>query len=159
MFKIFFLSELKYSLKAPMLYIFTFLMALMVFGATVSDNIIIGGSVGNIYKNSPHIITTFTSIMTFFGLLIATAFYNNAALKDYNNNFDEILFSTPINKFGYFFGRFFSALLVSTIPLLGVFIGVILGEFLGPLFGWIDADRFGEFYIKTFINNYFLFIR
>ena len=93
MFKTFFITEIKYSLKQPMVYIFLGLLTLFVFGATASDNIIIGGSVGNVYKNAPHIITIYTTIMSIFGLLIATAFFNNAALRDYNNNFNEILFS------------------------------------------------------------------
>ncbi len=158
MFKIFFSSELKYTLKQPMVYIFMFLMALMTFGATASDSVQIGGSVGNILKNSPFVITTFVTILLLFGLLIAAAFFNNAALRDYNNNFNEILFSTPLSKSGYFFGRFFGALILSTIPILGVFIGVILGSWVAPLAGWEDAERFGPFYLETFVNNYFLFI-
>ncbi|MBN4062261.1 hypothetical protein JYU20_03585 [Bacteroidales bacterium AH-315-I05] len=158
MFRNFLLTELKYTLKQPMVYIFLGLMALFTFGATASDNIIIGGSVGNVYKNAPHIITVYTTIMTIFGLLIATAFYNNAALRDYSSGFNEILFSTPLSKFGYFFGRFFGALILSTIPMLGVFLGVIVGTIISPVFGWVDVDRFGSFYLETFINNYFLFI-
>lgn len=158
MFKTFFLAELKYALRQPMVYIFLALITLLVFGASSSDNIQIGGSVGNVFRNSPHIITIYTTIMTIFGLLMATAFFNNAALKDHNNGFNEILFSTPLSKSGYFFGRFFGALVLSTIPMLGVFIGLIAGSFLAPAFGWIDADRFGEFYLEAFVNNYLLFI-
>lgn len=158
MFKDFFLAELRYALRQPMIYIFLSLMALMVFGATASDNIMIGGSVGNVFKNAPHVITQFTVIMTIFGLLMATAYFNTAALKDHNAQFNEILFSTPLSKAGYFFGRFFGALLLSTIPMLGVYLGVFIGTVLGPAFHWVDADRFGPFYLETFINNYFLFI-
>jgi heme/copper-type cytochrome/quinol oxidase subunit 2 len=158
MFKDFFLAELRHALKQPMLYIFLSLMALMVFGATASDNIVIGGSVGNVFKNAPHVITQFTVIMTIFGLLMATAYFNTAALKDHNSQFNEILFSTPLSKVGYFFGRFFGALVLSTTPMLGVFLGVFIGSVLGPALGWVDAARFGPFYLETFINNYFLFI-
>ncbi|MGB0805351.1 MAG: M1 family aminopeptidase [Salibacteraceae bacterium] len=158
MFKTFFLNELKYTLKQPMVYIFMGIMALLVFGATASDNVQIGGSIGNVLKNSPHVITTFVTVLTIFGLLIAAAFFNNAALRDYNNNFNEILFSTPLSKSGYYFGRFFGALIISTLPLLGVFIGVILGTIIAPAVGWEDASRFGDFYLETFVNNYFIFI-
>lgn len=154
----FFLSELKYSLRRPMVWIFFGLMALLTFGATASDNVMIGGAVGNILKNAPHIITVETAIMSIFGLLIATAFFNNAALKDYSNNFNEILFSTPLSKSGYYFGRFAAALVLSTIPMLGVFFGIILGTLIAPAAGWIDASRIGPLYLETFVNNYFLFI-
>ncbi len=158
MFKTFFLSEIKFALRQPMIYLFLGLITLLVFGATVSDNVQIGGSVGNVFRNSPHIITIYVTIMTIFGLLMATAFFNNAALKDYNNNFNEILFSTPLSKAGYYFGRFFGALILSTIPMLGVYLGLILGSFVAPAMGWVDADRFGPFFLETFVNNYFLFI-
>jgi hypothetical protein len=158
MFKEFFLKELSSGLKRPMVYIFFFIMTLMVFGAVASDNVIIGGSVGNVYKNAPHIITMYCGILTIFGLLIATAFFNNAALRDYNNNFNEILFSTPISKSGYYFGRFLGALILSTLPLLGIFLGFFIGAAIGPAAGWIDADRIGPFYLESFINNYLLFI-
>ena len=158
MFKIFFLSELESAFKRPMIYIFFGLISLLVFGATVSNDIQIGGSIGNVYKNSPSVITMFSTVMTMFGLLIATAFFNNAALKDYNSNFNEILFSTPLTKSGYFFGRFFAALFLGTVPVLGVFFGVLMGTWLGPVLGFVDADRFGAFYLETFVNNYFVFI-
>jgi len=158
MFFEFFSKEIDTAIRKPMIYIFFFVMMLLVFGAVVSDNIQIGGSIGNVYKNAPHVITIYTSILSIFGLLIATAFFNGAALKDYDNNFNEILFSTPIKKSAYFFGRFFGALLLSTIPLLGIYAGFALGAELGPKLGWIDADRIGQFYPESFFNNYFLFI-
>lgn len=158
MFKTFFISELKYTLKQPMVYIFLGVISLLVFFAIVSDNVRIGNAVGNVYKNAPHVITVYISIMTIFGLLIATAFYNNAALRDYNNGFNEIIFSTPLSKSGYFFGKFFGALILATIPILGVYIGVVVGSILAPIFGWIDPERFGSFYLETFTSNYLIFV-
>ena len=158
MLETFFSSELKYTLKQPMVYIFLSIIALLVFFAIVSDNVTIGDSFGNVYKNSPHVITVYISVMTIFGLLIATAFFNNASLRDFNNNFNEIIFSTPLNKFGYFFGKFFGALILATIPLLGVYIGVLIGSAMAPAFGWVDAERFGSFYLETFVNNYLIFV-
>ncbi len=141
-----------------MVYIFLALFTLLVFGATASDNVMIGGSVGNVHRNSPYTLAIFTSILSIFGLLVATAFFNNAALRDHSNNFNEILFTTPLSKAGYFFGRFFGALILSTIPLLGIFLGSYIGTISAPAFGWIEAERFGEFSSEMFINNYFLFI-
>lgn len=158
MFTEFFIKEITSALKRPMIYIFLFIITLLVFGAVASDNVVIGGSVGNVYKNAPHVITTYVSILTIFGLMIATAFFNNAALRDYENDFNEILFSTPIKKSAYFFGRFFGALVLSTIPLLGVFLGFLLGAAIGPAAGWLEPDRIGPFYFSSFINNYLLLI-
>ena len=158
MFKEFFIKEIITALKRPMIYIFLLIISLLVFAAVVRDNVVIGGTVGNVYKNAPHVITNYVAILSIFGLMIATAFFNSAALRDYENDFNEILFSTPIKKSVYFFGRFFGALVLSTIPLLGVFIGFYFGSIIGPAAGWIDADRIGPFYAASFINNYLLFI-
>jgi ABC-2 type transport system permease protein len=158
MFKEFFLQEIGVAIKRPMVWIFFSMTTLMVFAAVASDNVVIGGSVGNIYKNAPHIITIYTVILSLFGLLIAAAFFNNAALRDYNYKFNEILFSTPLQKSSYFFGRFMGAWVLSMIPLLGIFLGFILGATIAPAMGWIDSDRIGDFYLSSFINNFFLFI-
>jgi len=158
MFLEFLKLEIDTAIRKPMVYIFFFVMALLVFFAVVSDNVVIGGTVGNVYKNAPYVITNYVAILSIFGLLIAAAFFNTSALKDYDNNFNEILFSTPINKASYFFGRFFGALILATIPLLGVFFGFLIGAELGPKFDWISADRIGPFQFSTFINNYLLFI-
>ncbi len=153
----FFFSELKYAFKRPMIYIFLGLMTLLTFGITASG-IPFFDTIGNAYVNAPHTITVYTTFLTLFGLMIAASFFNNAALKDHENNFNEILFSAPISKSGYFFGRFFGALVLATIPMLGIFFGVILGTILAPALGWVDPERFGNFYLETFINNYFLII-
>jgi hypothetical protein len=158
MFKTFFLSELKYTLKQPMVYIFMFVLGLLEFFATVSDNVQVGGAIGNVYRNSPYTLTIHITIFCIFSLLMAAAFFNNAALRDHNNEFNEILFTTPLSKPGYYFGRFFGALFISTLPLIGVFIGMLLGTYLNSIFEWIDPERFGPFYLETFVNNYVLFI-
>ena len=158
MFKEFFLLEIKSSLKRPMVYIFFLIIGLLSFGAIVSDNIQIGGSVGNVMKNAPFVITQFVGVLSVIGVLFVVAFFNNASLKDYENQFNEILFSTPISKASFFFGRFFGALVLATIPLLGVYLGVVLGSFLGPIMGTIGAERIGPLFLETFVNNYLLFI-
>ena len=158
MFKVFFLSELKYRFKQPMVYIFLALVTLLIFGATSFDNVQVGGSIGNVYRNSPFVITQYTTIMTIFGLLMATAFFNGAALKDYGNGFNEILFSSPISKKGFYFGRFLGALITATVPMLGVFLGVLLGSIIAPAVGWIDPDKFGSINPMVFVSNYFIFI-
>lgn len=156
MFKEFFIKEVGTALMRPMVYIFMFLMALasalmVIFGESI------GGS-SNVYLNAPHTITKLVGGLSLIALLVSTAFFNNAALRDYKYNFSEILFSTPIHKMSYFFGRFAGALVLSTIPLCGIFIGYYVGAIIGPLTGEIAADRIGPFYIQTFINSYLLFI-
>ena len=158
MFKEIFFLEIKGALRQPMIYIFMFIMALMVFGAVSSDNVIIGGTVGNVHKNAPHIVATYTLILTLLSLLIAAAFFNNAALRDHTNQFNEILFSTPLGKPAYFLGRFFGAWVLSTIPLLGIYIGFILATIIAPAAGWLEPERLGPIYFNSFVSTYLIFV-
>ena len=156
MFKEFLIKEIGTALARPMIYIFLFLMALasalmVIFGESI------GGS-SNVYLNAPHTISSFVGTLSLIALLVSTAFFNNAALRDYKYNFSEILFSTPIHKMSYFFGRFTGALVLSTIPLCGIFLGYYVGSIIGPLTGEISSERIGPFYFETIINSYLLFI-
>lgn len=141
-----------------MVYIFMFIMGLMVFGAVVSDNIVIGGTVGDVYKNAPSVVATYVTILNIFGLLFATAFFNNAALRDYRFNFNEIMFSTPISKAGYYFGRFCGAWVLSAMVSFGIYLAFILGATLGPALEWIGAERMGPTPWGAFISTWFIFV-
>ena len=55
MFSTFFSFEIRAWLRSPMPWIFLFVFALMTFGATVSDDVQIGGSYGNVWKNAPFV--------------------------------------------------------------------------------------------------------
>ncbi|MCB9236019.1 MAG: hypothetical protein H6581_30510 [Bacteroidia bacterium] len=158
MFKEFFLLEITRGLRRPMVWLFMGIVAIFTFAATCSDSVVLGAEIGNVFRNAPGVITTIVGTFTLIGLLFTTAFINNAALRDFDNNFHEILFSTPIRKGAYFFGRFFGAWFLSTVPMLGVYVGVIAGTWAAPTFGWIGEERFGPFYLETFVNTYLLFV-
>ena len=136
--------EINYWLKTPMIWIFMFINALFVFGAVASENVQIGGSIGNIHKNAPFVIESFYATMSIISLLMTTAFMNATANRDFQYGMHQFMFSSPIQKSHYFFGKFIGATLISIIPLLGVTVGAILGAILSPLFGWTPAERFGE---------------
>jgi len=157
MFKEFFTKELFSGLKRPMVYIFMGIVGLLVFFAVVSDNVVIGGVVGDVKRNAPTVIASYVSILNIFGLLFATAFFNNAALRDHNHGFHEILFSTPISKAGYFFGRFLGAWILSSMVMLGIYLAFILGSVIAPPMNWIGAERFGPIPWKAFFTSHFLF--
>lgn len=150
--------ELRRAFRSPMIYIFTFIVAFLCFMAVVSDSVIIGGSIGAVHKNAPHIVATFTGVLSIIGVLFAVAFYNNAALRDYQHQFDEIIFTTPLSKSAYFFGRFIGAWLLASFPLIGIYIGMTLGAWMAPIFDWVPAERFGPTPWSAYINSYLLLV-
>ncbi|MFN0034786.1 MAG: ABC transporter permease, partial [Saprospiraceae bacterium] len=154
MFSTFFSFELRAWLRSPMPWIFMFVFGLMSFGGTVSDDVTIGGSYGNVWKNAPFVAQNWYSVFSILSLLLVVAFLNGAAIRDFENNTDQIVFSSPISKAGYYFGHFAGALLIALIPMLGVSLGMWLGAAIGPAAGWVDAGRFGPFEVAGHLNAY-----
>jgi ABC-2 type transport system permease protein len=132
--------ELKHWLTSPMLWIFFIIISLLVFGAVSSDQITIGGGVGSVYKNAPSVIQAYYGVMSLICLLMTTAFMNASANRDFSTGMHQFVFSSPIKKHEYFFGKFIGALVISMIPLLGVSVGALLG----PLMPWTQPERYGE---------------
>jgi ABC-2 type transport system permease protein len=158
MFSTFFNFELKQWLRSPMLYIFVFIFTLLVFGATASDNITIGGSTGNVHKNAPQTIMQFYGIMSILTMLLTTAFMNSAAIRDFENNTQQIIFATPLSKAGYFFGHWAGAILMACVPMIGVSLGVLLGTACSLAFDWQDASRFGPIFWEAHLNGFLVFV-
>ena len=154
MFLTFFKFELRSWLRAPMPWIFLFLFALMTFFGTVSDNLQIGGSFGNIHKNAPFVVQNWYAVFSILSLLLLTAFLNTAAIRDFENNTSQIVFSSPVAKSGYYFGHFFGALLVSLIPMLGVSLGMWIGVAVNAGTEWLDLERYGPFELQSHLNSY-----
>ncbi|MGA2981444.1 MAG: M1 family aminopeptidase [Terriglobales bacterium] len=129
--------EIRYWLRSWMLWIFTLIIAAMIFGATSSDHIQIGGALSNTYRNAPYVIENYYAIIGLLALLMVTAFVNSAAARDFSHNTYQIVFTTPLRRRDFLLGRFFGATLVSVIPMLGVSIGILLAKYMP----WVEPER------------------
>lgn len=150
---VFLTKEIKTWLKSPMLWIFFLIIALLVFGAVSSDQIQIGGATTSVKKNAPSVIQQYYGVMSLIALLMTTAFMNATANRDLESGFSGILFSYPIKRYGYFFGKFLGAYLIALIPLLGISVGALIG----PLMPWADPNRFGPLYWDGHIQGLLTF--
>src|ERR1700693_3674056 len=139
MFRHFFGFELRFWLRGWMLCIFFLIVGLLFFGAVSSDQVTIGNTLGNTYKNAPWVIENFYAVCSFLTLLMTTAFVHSAASREFACNMNQILFSTPLKKLDYLAGRFLGSALVAFIPLLGVSAGILAGKYMP----WVDAGRWG----------------
>lgn len=135
----FFGFEIRYWLRSWMLWIFLAIIALMVFGATSTDQIIVGEALENTYRNAPFVIENYYSIMGLLTLLMTVAFVNSAASRDFACNTSQLLFVTPMKKRDYLTGRYLGSALIAAIPMLGVSIGILAGKWMP----WADAERWG----------------
>lgn len=122
-------------------------------GAVSSDNINIGGGVGSVHKNAPFVIQTYYGVMSLIGLLMTTAFMNASANRDFENNMYQFVFSSPIKKRDYYFGKFIGAATMAVVPLLGV----SLGALIGPLMPWAEPERYGDVIWSGHLNGLIAF--
>lgn len=131
--------ETRYWLRGIMVWVFFVLIMAMFLAATSSDKVTIGGALENTNRNAPFVIQNYYAIACFFSLLMTTAFVNAAAARDFSSNTWQMVFSTPLKRSDFLFGRFLGAALVSLIPVTGVSAGILLARYMP----WADADRFG----------------
>jgi ABC-2 type transport system permease protein len=136
---LFFFFEIRYWLRSIMLWVFTGVVSLVVLLAMSSDQVVVGGAIGNTYRNAAFVVEQFYAIFWIFTLLMVTAFVNSAASREFACNMHQIVFTKPIRKLDFLLGRFLGAVVISTIPLLGISLGSLLARYMP----WADADRFG----------------
>jgi hypothetical protein len=136
-----------------MVYAFFVLFLFLSHSITVDPNVSIGGfgNLNNVNVNSPFKILAINSVLSLICILMATAFMSGAALRDYKHNFSEIVFTTPVEKFSYLFGRYCGAVLIMLIPFPGTIIGSITGTLLA------DSDKVGPFMFSAYFNSFFIF--
>lgn len=157
MFRYLFTFELRYWLRQPMVYVFMLVNVLMFAWASASDDVSIGGSFGNIYKNAPYVVQNQFGVWCLFALLMTTAFIQNAAIRDFNYKTNQIVFSSPIKKLDYLAGRFLGSFIVSLIPFLGISLGIMLGTLIGQATGSVDAERYGPTELMSHVNSFLVF--
>lgn len=131
--------EWKHWLKSPMTWVFLLINTLLIMGAVASDQITIGGGIGNVHKNAPYTVENFYGIMSLLGLLMTTAYMHATANRDFANTMHPLIFSSPIKKHQYFFGKFFGSVSIAVLPLLGI----SLGALVAPLISSLPSERFG----------------
>ena len=125
----FFRFDLRYQLRQPLLWLSGFIFALMAFGASSSDAVVVGGAVGNVYRNAPMVIAQFLGVFTVIAMFIVTIFMAGSVLRDTELGIADMIFATPMRKRDYLFGRFAAGL----VACLSIFVLVALGIMLGTV--------------------------
>ncbi len=157
MFKTFFSFEIKSWLRSPMPWIFLLILALLAFFGTISDHVSIGGSYGNVWKNAPFVAQNWYGVFSILSILLTTAFLNTAAIRDFERQTSQIVFSKPIGKAQYYFGHFWGAVLIALIPMTGISLGMWSGTALNAVFEWLPDSRLGPFELNGHLMGMLVF--
>lgn len=140
-------------LKSPMLWIFFGVNALLIFGAVSSENVSVGTTIGgSIHSNAPYIIQNYYGVMSVITLLMTTAFMNASVNRDFSTGMHQFVFSSPIKKADYFFGKFLGAFTAALVPITGVSFGAVIGSYMP----WVDTELIGDFMWNGHLNGFFV---
>src|SRR5215472_172424 len=145
--------EIRFWLRSWMLWVLLFTVSLLTLLATSSDQISLGTSISNTYRNAPFVIENRYAFTCLLGLLMSTVFINFAALRDFNHNTHQLIFSTPMRRRDFLLGRFFGATLVCLIPMLGVSIGVLMARYMP----WARPERWEAVNWSAHLNGILVF--
>jgi ABC-2 type transport system permease protein len=159
--------ELKYALKKPSTYVFfSIYFAFYLFLSLAASGVIpLGSSDSNTYLNSAvanaSLYLAFNqNILALIHNMIIIAIMATAIQRDFEFNSHSLFFTKPITKASYFFGRFFSVLIIALFVFSGQLFGLLLGSAIGqgqPTIGPIHLYNYIQPFLYFVLPNTLLF--
>jgi ABC-2 type transport system permease protein len=147
MLREFFSFELGTQLRQPLLWVCALLFGALAFGATTTDAIQVGGSIGNVNRNAPLVVAQLLGVFSLMSMFVVTIFIAGTVLRDSEVGIADMLFATPMKKRDYLVGRFAAGL----VACLFIFAVIVLGMMLGPQMPWVDVQRVGPFAGRAYL--------
>jgi ABC-2 type transport system permease protein len=135
----FFRFELRYWLRGWMIYIFVMATTVMFGFVAGSDFVTLGSPAGNTHSNSPYMIALWHASGGLLTCFMAAAIYDSSASRDFSSKMSDLLFSKPLNKWGFLAGRFLGATIIAVLPAFGVSLGILVAQ---AFTSW-DSERWG----------------
>jgi len=134
--------EWRYHTRQASFYAASFLFLLMGFALTATRF-----GPDNVRLNSPWLVMEGMGLLSLLSLFAVAIFASNAVLRDVEHSMLEIVYTTPVGRFHYLFGRFSGAALATmTVASLTV-IGMIVASFMP----WISPERLGPFTLLPYL--------
>ncbi|HEY9824026.1 MAG TPA: M1 family aminopeptidase, partial [Stenomitos sp.] len=102
------------------------------------------------YANAPLEIMNVIGSSSILLVLITIGVFADRATKDFTNNVDSLLFTSPLKEWQFITGRVLASFLISGF----ISLGVALGLWVGLAFPWMDASRVGPFNLLSYVQPY-----
>ncbi|WP_236488155.1 hypothetical protein, partial [Escherichia coli] len=91
MLREFFKFELDFQLRQPLLWVCALIFGALAFGATTSDAIQVGGSIGNVNRNAPTVVAQLLGIFSLMSMFVVTIFIAGGVLRDAEVGISDML--------------------------------------------------------------------
>jgi len=142
--------ELRYQLRSPLPWLIAFLLSFLAFLAISTDQVTIGGGIGNVNRNAPSVILTILATFSVLGMIGVLLLVAQPLLRDADLRTEELFFSSPLRKGDYLWGR----ALGGAIATLGIYVVVSLVMVVSAMMPWLDPKRVGPFTLAPYLWNF-----
>jgi hypothetical protein len=146
--------ELAYRSKRPASYIYFFIFFLIGFLSIATGS---SPASEKVFHNAPWTIADGTITFSLLMMLVCSAIMGVPLYRDIEHQTRQYLFSYPITKGGYFWGRFFGSFFYVVIIGTAFNWGCLLGAYLGPIMGQVPAERIGHYGLWNYMEPVFLY--
>ena len=104
----------------------------------------------NVTVNSSWLVMESTGLLSLLSLFAVAIFASHAVLRDVEHGMLEIVYTTPVGRFHYLFGRFAGAALATlTVTAMSV-VGMLAATFMP----WIEPERVGAFNLLPYVWSF-----
>lgn len=135
------LNILSFELQFWKKRVFTYVFALIIFLLTIFiftlEGISLGGDAN--YRNSPYSLMIWYYVLGMILPIFINTFISSGVTRDYENKFDQILYSLPVNRNKILLGRYIGGLVV----ILLIFLTIPLADILAGFMPWADKELLG----------------
>ncbi len=151
--------ELRHWVKSPLAFFLVFIFFAFALVTMLGTGGYFDGPsnfIGSVnYLNSPYALAANSFFFTKLLLFLVVIFFGLSIYRDYQHNCHVILYSFPIRKSEYLFGKFFSACLLIFVTSFFVFIAFWLGETMLGL----DNPKITDFQFQAYFTavGFYLF--
>jgi ABC-type transport system involved in multi-copper enzyme maturation permease subunit len=143
--------EFQNRLRQPVTYLYFMVLLLC---SLVAVEFIFEGRLGQVKTNAPYVVATSMGIFSAFFMLIISLVMGEAILRDYRHGMVSLLFTKPLKKRDYLFGRFLGSWLIVVL----IFISMPLGMMLGESMPWREASSLLPFAAGVYFRPFFFLI-
>jgi ABC-2 type transport system permease protein len=164
-------SNLKFELNIRRKSLSTYIYFSMFFALGVLIALAMGGAFSNatvgfgfsnkIFINSSLALTATIGLLSSFSLFIIAPAFGQAIVKDFENKFDQIIYSSPVNRKYLLISRFISAYIYMFLILSSIGLGLYVSSTLPYLLSSsVTANHFINYvtpYLTIVIPNLFIF--
>ncbi|MFK8164510.1 MAG: M1 family aminopeptidase [Lewinella sp.] len=143
--------EFTNRLRQPITYGYFLVILLCSLGAV---DFIFEGRLGQVKTNAPYVVATSMGIFSAFFMLVISLIMGEAVLRDYRHGMASLLFTKPLKKRDYLFGRFLGSWLIVVL----IFMSMPLGMMLGEVMPWREVSSLLPFDAGVYFQPFFFLV-